>query len=77
MRVAGRSFGSSFLKQHAHDGSAFFCKVQNRHSLLSTYSWKMVQEGIERLASFQIVQQSLHRYPCPYEDRSAPENTGI
>src|ERR1700712_4929437 len=54
-----------------------FGKLQNRHSLIPIDGWKVVEEGVERLASLKIVEQRLYRDPRADENRGSPENLGI
>lgn len=44
--------------------------------MLAANSWKFVQELVEWMSSFQVVDQRLHRDTSPREDRCAAQALG-
>lgn len=44
---------------------------------LAADSWKALDEFIERVIIFQILEEGFHRDPCAGKNRCAAENFGI
>ena len=50
---------------------------QGRDRLLARDGREVIQELVEAVAAFQIIDEIAQRYPRAYEDRSASEDFGI
>ncbi len=54
--------------------SRFF---QESDHLLALYAWESLEELLDRVATFQMVEQTLHRHTSATKDRLATENFRI
>jgi hypothetical protein len=52
-------------------------ELKDRYGLLAPNAREMIQEGIERFASFEVVEEGLDWHACPDEHRDASQNLGI
>src|SRR3954451_2406552 len=52
-------------------------ELQDGHGLLPSHAREVIQEGVEGLSTFEIVQQSLHRHTRSHEDGGAPQDVRI
>ena len=52
-------------------------KLKSSDGLFAAYARKMIQEFVESISGFEIIDERFHRHASPNEDRRAPQNIGI
>lgn len=55
----------------------FARKLESSNGLLAAHRWKLLQELVQRLSHFDIVEKGFHRHPGTDEHRSPPKDVGI
>src|SRR5262249_14329180 len=74
-RRSGRGTHSS--RSMRMSNQHLFGEFERCDSLLAAHTGKMVEEHIQCLASFEIVQQRFHRHRLTHKDRGTPQDVRI
>src|SRR5438552_2029959 len=75
--IATRSRGSCSSRRTRTSQQCSARDLEGGDGLVALDGWELVQEIVESLAAFEIVEQRLHRHARPDEDHRAAENFGI
>jgi len=51
--------------------------LKRRDSLLPRHGRKRIQEGLKRVAGFEVIEQRAHENACADEDRCAAHDLGV
>src|SRR5262249_33114729 len=70
-------FGSDSSMRTSKREQSLFCDFERRHSLLAGYRRKVLQELLQRISGFEIVNEVLHRDPSAREDGGSALNFRI
>jgi hypothetical protein len=79
-QVATQSPVEILIQEQTHSGGGervlarFF---QQRNDLFALYAGKAFQKLFDRIAGFQMIEKTFHRYARPDENRLAAENVWI
>ena len=82
-KVAIQSGGNTLVEQHPHSArrDPLLQKVlrhfERGHGLCALHTGKVDQELIERIASFEILQERLDRHPGPDEHEGPAHDLGV